>query len=198
VIKKLSLPGRTPKVITLWGNPILRQAATPITVFDKSTEALIDLLFETMYSIDVGVGLAANQIGRSESAFVFDCRDGLVGHVINPVIERIGTDFQSGSEGCLSLPGYDLDTVRFEKCRVRGHDKSGNEIVYEGEGLRSRCFQHEADHLAGKLYIDHQSPEVKADIEADMSDSEWHGNDSLDPESKLYVRCQAGADEDED
>lgn len=197
MIKKLSLPGRTPKVITLWGNPILRTAATPITVFDKSVESLIDQLFDTMYSIEVGVGLAANQIGRSESAFVFDCRDGVIGHVINPVIERIGMDFQSGPEGCLSLPGFDLDTVRFDRCRVRGQDKNGNDVVYEGEGLRSRCFQHEADHLAGKLYIDHQDDEIKTDIEATMTETGWHGHDSLDPTSSLYVRCQMGLDEDE-
>ncbi len=189
---KLSLPGHSPRIITLWGNPILRQAATPVTTFDKSMIKLVDELFETMYAIETGVGLAANQIGRSESVFVFDCQDDLAAHVFNPVVEPIGTAYQDGAEGCLSLPGFELDTIRLEKCRVRGQDMYGAEVVYEGTGLRSRCFQHEADHLAGRLYIDCHDEQTRADIEVDMAASAWYGKDSLDPESKLYRRSQEG------
>ena len=58
--------------ITLWGNPVLRRRAEPVTVFDAEIRKLVDQLFETMYAIDSGVGLAANQIGRLERVFVVD------------------------------------------------------------------------------------------------------------------------------
>ncbi len=190
-MKKLRLPGRgSCEPITLWGNPVLRTPATPVTVFDKSITLLVAQMFETMYAIETGVGLAANQIGRSESVFVFDCQDDVVGHVINPVIEIIGIDIQDGHEGCLSLPGHQAPTVRFERCRVRGQDERGNDISYEGEGLRSRAFQHEADHLNGGLYIDHLADDVRNTIEAEMRTAEWYGNNSLDPKSALYKRYQ--------
>ncbi len=189
---KLSLPGRSPRTITLWGNPILRTPATPVTTFDRSIANLVEELFDTMYSIETGVGLAANQIGRPESVFVFDCQDDVVGHVINPVVEPIGTRFQDGAEGCLSLPGYQLETVRLMECRVKGQDLKGDDIVYEGSGLRSRCFQHETDHLNGRLYIDCHDSEVTNTIEDHMRTSPWYGNKSLDPSSELYRRSQEG------
>jgi peptide deformylase len=161
-----------------------------VKVFDASVQRLVDQLFETMYAIEIGVGLAATQIGRTDAVFVFDCRDGLIGHVVNPVVERIGLDIQDGEEGCLSLPGLGAPTVRFEACRVRGQTAKGDDIVFEGTGLRSRCFQHETDHLNGKLYIDHLNPEVRQEIEEEMRASEWFGKDSLDPKSKLYRQAQ--------
>ena len=187
---ELRLPGRGCEPITLWGNPVLRKQTTRVTVFDASVRKLVDQLFETMYSIDVGVGLAANQIGRTDAVFVFDCRDGLIGHVVNPVVERVGLEIQDGEEGCLSLPGFGAPTVRFDRCRVKGQDMTGADVVYEGAGLRARCFQHETDHLNGKLYIDHLNPELRGELEEEMRATEWHGHDSLDPKSKLYRRAQ--------
>ncbi len=187
---ELRLPGRGCEPITLWGNPVLRKQTTRVTVFDASVRKLVDQLFETMYAIDVGVGLAATQIGRTDSVFVFDCRDGLVGHVVNPVVERVGLEIQDGEEGCLSLPGFGAPTVRFESCRVKGQNLNGDDIVYEGTGLRARCFQHETDHLNGKLYIDHLNPDLRAEIEEEMRATEWHGRNSLDPKSRLYRRAQ--------
>ncbi len=187
---ELRLPGRGCEPITLWGNPVLRRQTTRVTVFDASVRRLVDQLFETMYAIDVGVGLAANQIGRTDAVFVFDCRDGVIGHVVNPVVERIGLEIQDGEEGCLSLPGFGAPTVRFERCRVKGQDAKGDDIVYEGTGLRARCFQHETDHLNGKLYIDHLNAELRAEIEEQMRATEWHGRNALDPKSRLYRRAQ--------
>jgi len=187
---ELRLPGRGCEPITLWGNPVLRQQTSPVTVFDASVQRLVDQLFETMYAIDVGVGLAATQIGRTDAVFVFDCRDGLIGHVVNPVVQRVGLELQDGEEGCLSLPGLGAPTVRFESCRVTGQNARGDEIIYEGTELRSRCFQHETDHLNGKLYIDHLNPEVRSELEDEMRNSEWYGKNSLDPKSKMYRTAQ--------
>jgi peptide deformylase len=187
---ELHLPGVGCAPITLWGNPILRRPATPVTLFDAKVKRLVDQLFETMYAIETGVGLAANQIGRPESVFVFDCRDGLVAHVVNPVVEVIGADVQDGTEGCLSLPGIEFPTVRFQRCRVRGQDLRGDDVVYEADGLRSRCFQHETDHLNGHVYIDHLKRRTRTRAEAFMRATPWFGNDAVDPASDLYRRAQ--------
>lgn len=169
---------------------MLRQTATPVTVFDKAIRRLVDELFETMYAIDIGVGLAANQIGRTERVFVFDCRDDVVGYVINPTITIIGSDLQNGTEGCLSLPGHELTTVRAARCTVEGQDVKGNAISFEGEALRSRCFQHEVDHLDGTLYIDHHADAVRVGLEEQMRTDEWFGSDAIDPRSALYRSIQ--------
>jgi peptide deformylase len=187
----LRLPGTGCQPMTLWGNPVLRQRARPVTTFDASVQRLVDALFETMYSVETGVGLAANQIGRLERVFVFDCRDGVVGHVVNPVVEPLQTDrLQSGDEGCLSLPGEALDTVRFRRCRITGQDARGNDISYEGAGLRARCFQHETDHLDGKLYIDHHPDRIRKRLEKRMRRARWFGREALDPHSQLYRESQ--------
>lgn len=187
---RLRLPGRGCEPITLWGNPVLRETARPVTVFDKSVKRLVDELFETMYAIDIGVGLAANQIGRTERVFVFDCRDDVVGYVINPELTIDGTELQNGPEGCLSLPGEELTTVRAERCTLTGQDVDGEPISFTGTGLRSRCFQHEVDHLNGGLYIDHHPDEVRQVVEGQMRESAWFGQDSIDPKSKLYRSIQ--------
>jgi peptide deformylase len=181
--------------VTLWGNPVLRKRCTPVTVFDAEVRRLVDELFETMYAIPTGVGLAANQIGRTERVFVFDCRDGLAAAVVNPTVTLLGPDLQDGGEGCLSLPGMGLDTTRALRCRVDGQDPTGAPISYDGEGLRSRCFQHETDHLNGRLYIDLHPTKVRTSIEKEMRASEWFGRDALDPTSPEYRRAQ-GDDED--
>jgi peptide deformylase len=181
--------------ITLWGNPVLRKRAQPVTVFDAEIERLVDQLFETMYAIETGVGLAANQIGRLERVFVFDCRDGLAAAVVNPVVEVLGADLQDGGEGCLSLPGLGLPTVRAQRCRVSGQDTKGNDITYEGEGLRARAFQHETDHLNGRLYIDLHPTKARKQLEDEMRASEWYGHHALDPLSDLYRRAQGADDE---
>jgi peptide deformylase len=177
--------------VTLYGNPVLRQKATPVVSFGQGIEELVDELFDTMHAIDIGVGLAANQIGRCESVFVFDCRDGSPGHVVNPTVEPVGEDLQDGWEGCLSLPGVDLRTTRYLRCRVTGEDMHGERISYEGEGIRARCFQHETDHLRGVLYVDLHPVRVRKKLEREMKSMEWYGNQSLDPRSQIYRDAQS-------
>jgi peptide deformylase len=180
--------------VTLYTNPVLRQKAVPVETFDDTLEALVAELFDTMYSIGSGVGLAANQIGRTESVFVFDCRDGLAAEVVNPVVEIIGDELEDDWEGCLSLPGVDVSTVRYASCRVTGQDVRGAIVSYEGEGFRSRCFQHETDHLRGVLYIDHHPVKVRKSVEAEMREMDWFGLPQLDPRSEMYREAQSGGD----
>jgi len=182
------LPRRCPP-ITLYGNPVLRTSAQPVTELGRELGKLVDDLFETMYAIETGVGLAANQIGRLERVFVFDCGEDEVGYVVNPVVERLGDDDQHGLEGCLSVPGVSVPTRRADRARVTGIDVSGAPVAYEGEGLLARCFQHEVDHLDGVLYVD-RHPDLLPSIDRHLREREWYGTASVDPRSPVYERAQ--------
>ena len=185
------LPRRCPP-ITLYGNPVLGTRAQPVTRFDRETAALVEDLFATMYAIETGVGLAANQIGRLERVFVFDCGEDEMGYVVNPVVELVGDELQHGFEGCLSVPGISIPTTRAERARVRGQDVRGETVTYEGEGLVARCFQHEVGHLDGKLYVDVHPPALRAKADEHLRAADWYGTTAIDPRSATYRQAQAG------
>lgn len=134
------------------GDPVLRSACEPITVFDTELAALIENMLETMYDVG-GVGLAGPQIGINKQIFTFGGIDNREGYIINPILET-GEEPQEGGEGCLSVPGVKSETPRKNWARVRGTDKHGNPLELDGEGLFARMLQHETDHLHGKLFID--------------------------------------------
>jgi peptide deformylase len=151
----------TVRPILVSGDPVLATAATPVTEFGEDLARLVADLFETCTAAN-GAGLAANQIGDGRSVFVYDCPDGsghhLRGHVVNPVLETSelpGTepDPRRDLEGCLSVPGERFPTGRAGWARVTGVDRHGDEVSVEGTGFFARCLQHEADHLAGRLYL---------------------------------------------
>ena len=99
-----------------------------------------------------GVGLAAPQVGMLKRAVVIDIGDGLL-ELINPeIIETSGE--QTGSEGCLSVPGKAGNVTRPNYVKVRAFDRNGNEYEAEGEELMARALCHELDHLDGILYTD--------------------------------------------
>lgn len=173
--------------ITLLGNPVLRRRCVEVTDFGEDLAELVDQMFRTMHATDNGVGLSANQIGRTERAFVFDFHDGMTGHVVNPVLVTMGGDLQQGEEACLSLPGLGLPTARLSYCGVRGVDIHGAEVEFEGEGLPARCFQHELDHLNGKLYLDLHPVSVRKRLEREAGELPWSGLQALDPRSELYT-----------
>jgi peptide deformylase len=172
--------------ITLLGNPVLRRRCQEVTAFGLSLADLVLRMFETLAATDNGVGLSANQVGRQERLFVFDFHDGMTGHVVNPVVSAISQELQGGDEACLSIPGLGLPTGRLEHCLVRGVDLHGEPVEFEGEGLSARCFQHEVDHLNGKLYIDLHPIKVRRGIEEEVTQLPWWGHQSIDPRSPLY------------
>ncbi|HXY72652.1 MAG TPA: peptide deformylase [Actinomycetota bacterium] len=138
------------------GDPVLRLRCDEVESFDASLRTLAEEMFETMYAAP-GIGLAANQVGRSIRLFVYDGGNGAgSGAVVNPkIVERDGG--QEEDEGCLSIPGVYRPTPRALAVRVEGVDLEGNLIALEGEGLLARIFQHETDHLDGTLYVDRLS-----------------------------------------
>lgn len=152
--------------ILKYGEPILEQAAEPITEFNSpELDQLITDMWETMYAAK-GVGLAAPQIGVGQRISVIDVSVGedeskkIV--IINPEITfREGK--QTGEEGCLSIPGFREPVTRANKVIVRAHNEKGEPIEIEGEELLARALQHEIDHLHGVMFINHLST-LKRDI----------------------------------
>ncbi len=145
--------------ILTFPNPVLRQKAKKITVFDDSLEDLITNMIETMYDAP-GVGLAAPQIGESIQLVVVnasqeeDGKDSMV--IINPeIIEKEGK--QADEEGCLSVLDLTASVKRSQKVTVRYQDITGAELEITTEGRFAVVLQHEIDHLRGILFIDHLS-----------------------------------------
>ncbi len=145
--------------ITRYGAAVLHRPCDPVNFFDDALEALVLDMFASMYEAD-GVGLAANQIGVSLRAFVYDCPDASgenqAGHLINPVLTTSGALAPpvTGYEGCLSVPGQQAEVSRAAVATVSGVDVRGRPVTVTGTGLLARCLQHETDHLRGIVYVD--------------------------------------------
>src|SRR6266550_4177386 len=100
-----------------------------------------------------GVGLAAPQIGEALAVCVVEVENRLH-ELVNPrIVKATGDD--RDLEGCLSIPGYAAYVTRRERVWVVAQDRRGRKIKLAGSGLLGRAFQHELDHLDGKLYIDY-------------------------------------------
>ena len=141
--------------IRVLGDPILRQATTPVAAMTDELLRLIKDMFDTMHHAR-GIGLAAPQVGRTERLTVVEVDDvRLV--LINPeVVERAGK--AKGEEGCLSIPDIYADVERPGTVTVRALDENFKPYEIEATDLLARCLQHEIDHLDGKLFIDYLSP----------------------------------------
>ncbi len=158
-MRQRPIPGTTGLVRTmsLLGDPVLHSACAEVTGFGPALDRLVEDMFATMYAAE-GVGLAANQIGVGQRVFVYDCPDDEdvrhVGHVVNPrLVTADGEEF-TGPEGCLSLPGLEAGTARFDRAVVEGVTTAGAAVRIEGTGFFARCLQHECDHLDGTVYAD--------------------------------------------
>jgi peptide deformylase len=151
--------------IVKYGDPVLEKQTEPVTVFDDELKKLVDDMFESMYAAH-GVGLAAPQIGISKHLAVIDVtfkEDPEAKLVLaNPEIIHVEGK-QRGSEGCLSIPEFREDVTRGKKVTIRAQDVNGKWYEKTGEDLLARAFQHETDHLNGKLYISHISA-LKRDL----------------------------------
>jgi len=123
----------------------------------KEIQALIVRMKRVMRAAN-GIGLSANQIGLDLKVFVAEIPDAERGtkfySVFNPVIEKLGEEKAPFEEGCLSIPGKYGEVERAEKIAIKGFDKYGKPVKIKAWGLLARVFQHEIDHLNGKLFID--------------------------------------------
>lgn len=150
--------------VTVFGDPILRKKAVPITKDFNDLKGFILNMFETMYTSD-GVGLAAPQVGQAIRIFIIDTtsaeEDDLLGikqAFINPeIIEKTGDEWLM-NEGCLSLPEIREDILRPETVRIRYMDENFFEHDEVFHGFSSRVIQHEYDHLEGIMFVDYLNP----------------------------------------
>jgi peptide deformylase len=133
------------------GHPALRAKAKKVTRIDRSVLKLLDDMIETMQAAP-GIGLAGNQVGELQRLIVVDLDD-ILYQIINPVILKSEGE-QVGEEGCLSIPGYYGDVRRAEKVVLQGIDRAGKDFRTPANGLLAVVFQHEIDHLDGRLFID--------------------------------------------
>lgn len=139
-------------------DPRLRRVSTPVKSFDDDLQTLINDMFDTMYEAR-GVGLAAPQIGINVRLSVIDVIGDKSQQIVIANPEIISAEGQiEYQEGCLSVPGAYDTVVRAKSVTIRAQDQYGKTFEMSAEGLLAECFQHEIDHLNGKLYIDLLSP----------------------------------------
>ncbi|MDD4801608.1 MAG: peptide deformylase [Syntrophomonas sp.] len=132
-------------------DPVLRQKAVPVKNINAGILRVLENMRDTMYAAD-GVGLAGPQIGISKRIIVVDPGDNLI-EIINPeIIQSEGE--QTGSEGCLSLPGKVGWLKRAQKIVVKGLNPQGENIELEASDSLAKILQHEIDHLNGILFAD--------------------------------------------
>lgn len=142
--------------IRVLGDPALRKPTKPVIEVTDELRRLVADMFETMYAAE-GIGLAAPQVGRPERVAVVDV-EGKKYALINPqIVSRNGAP-EKAEEGCLSIPDIYGDVDRQPEVTVRALDENGNQYEASANELLGRCFQHEIDHLDGKLFIDYLSP----------------------------------------
>jgi peptide deformylase len=142
--------------IRVLGDPVLRKPTKAVTEVTDELRKLIADMFETMYAAE-GIGLAAPQVGRTERLAVVDV-EGAKYTLINPEIVSKTGEAEKAEEGCLSIPDIYADVERPPQVTIRALDENGKPYEASGSALLGRCFQHEIDHLDGKLFIDYLSP----------------------------------------
>ena len=138
----------------------LHSVASDVDIFDysqqKNMQRVVRDLLDTMKSHKTAIGLAAPQIGEPIRVFVFTNKTGYPIEIVNPVIEDSSIETTSIPEGCLSEPGVKSDKIaRSVGIKVSGYDKECMPIRLILIGTEAIIFQHELDHLNGKLISDY-------------------------------------------
>jgi peptide deformylase len=138
----------------------LRRKARPVRDFGPDLQQLIDDMVETMRQAP-GVGLAAPQVGTSQSVIVVEYGEDedeevppKLYMVVNPEIQRVSQETVPGVEGCLSIPGLVGEVERHAAVTVKGMSRRGQPLKIKANGWLARIFQHEIDHVNGVLFTD--------------------------------------------
>jgi peptide deformylase len=152
------------KIATI-GHPVLREAARELTRGELAStryQALIDDMVETMRDAS-GAGIAANQVYEPVRICVIEVNknprypykpDWPLTVLVNPVVEATTDETFMNFEGCLSVPNLRGQVPRFAGVLVRAWDRAGGDVAVAVKGLTAGTFQHEVDHLDGKLFVD--------------------------------------------
>ena len=147
-----------PLQLRYYGDPVLRKRAAPVQEITYEEVKLAEDMLNTLYFTEVGIGLAATQVGVLKRFLIVDIREeeedetGLF-MLFNPeILNSEGEDIVE--EGCLSIPDLREDVKRPEKIVVKAIDLQNQSVEFEADGLLARVLQHEIDHLNGTLFID--------------------------------------------
>ena len=152
------------KIATI-GHPVLRQAARELTreeLAGAAMQQLVDDMVDTMRDA-AGAGIAANQVYEAVRICVIEIKDNPrypykpnwpLTVLVNPVVEPTTDETFLNNEGCLSVPNLRGEVPRFTGVRVRAWDRAGKDVDFAIQGLTAGTFQHELDHLDGKLFVD--------------------------------------------
>ncbi|MCU1585686.1 MAG: def [Microbacteriaceae bacterium] len=160
----------TERQIRIFGDPVLKTVSDPITPTDDVT-GLIEDLIDTV-KVPGRAGVAAPQIGVNQRAFSYNI-DGKIGYIINPVLVEVSGEPDLVDEGCLSVPGFYFERLRYPFARVTGVDLEGNAIELSGDGVMAQALQHETDHLDGKLYIEGLEKDLRREAMRAIRESSW-------------------------
>jgi len=140
--------------ILTYPNPLLRQKAKPVEELNGETRAKAMQMLELMYEAK-GVGLAAPQVGWLSRVVVLDVDGRKEGNrvFINPALLEESEE-DTTEEGCLSFPGINTKITRAKRVKVAAYTLDGERIEIQAEGIHARAWQHEIDHLEGRLIVD--------------------------------------------
>lgn len=152
--------------IRTYGDPVLKSKAVPITDVDGKLVRLVDDMFTTLYESDLGIALAAPQIGVQKQVVVWDFGDGDRQAIFNPEIVESDGEW-AYNEGCLSIPGLYVEMIRPKTVLLRGVDIDGEIVEREADELEARMHQHELDHLHGVLMFDRMQPDQRREALAE-------------------------------
>ena len=186
-------------------DPVLREKTKRVPNITSALRSLVDDMIETMYK-EHGVGIAANQIGRSlrityiEIPEERDEDDNIVQEhslhiLINPeIIRRVGE--REVEEGCLSIPGWRGKLIRSERVTAKALDLEGREVRIKADGLLAQALEHETDHLNGIVYIDRMESiedldplDLRAGVDAEGQTPE-NGEPKPPPDPNLIWRLR--------
>ena len=136
--------------IRIMGDRVLEKPCREVKEMTPRMKELVQDMLDTMYEYD-GVGLAAPQVGVLRRIVVIDVGEGPIVMVNPEILEQDGE--QTGSEGCLSVPGKAGNVTRPNYVKVKAFDENMEEYELEGTELLARAICHELEHLEGILYV---------------------------------------------
>ena len=145
--------------IVTYPDPALREKSAAVDPDDPNVHEVARRMLELMHEAD-GVGLAAEQVGLPWRLFVTNGRDADPQDrvFINPELALARGEVMTEEEGCLSLPGINVQVRRAPSAEITAIDTDGRPTSMSAEGILARIWQHEYDHLHGVLIIDKMNP----------------------------------------
>ena len=161
-----------PLKVRVYGDPCLEAKSKPVKEVGPVERMLIAAMFETMIA-SKGIGLAAPQVGINEQIFVVDTGKEVFAAINPKIIRGSGSDVME--EGCLSIPRVLVDVKRPKTVWVEFTDQENRQIRTQLTGLVARVFQHEHDHLHGKLILDYLAPKDRLRIVSQIKNGSYTG-----------------------